>query len=216
MGIIFMAIVTALIYTFDPYSLSQYLSPLPYVAFTGDYMVLFSFLGSDLPTICAEVLSMVILAFLVNLLDTIIPEGEKALSWYLLRFLTVVLAMVAHVVATWAIATFVPVSLVTWAPVILLCILIAMLFMGVLNLILGTALMTVNPILGAIYAFFFSNVIGKQITKAVLTTMILTVLAIVLEYFGYTVLYIAGAALGTYTPLLIVLLALWYLIGHIL
>ena len=216
MGIIFMAIVTALIYTFDPYSLSQYLSPLPYVAFTGDYMVLFSFLGSDFPTICSEVLSMVILAFLVNLLDTFVPKGNSVLGWYLLRFLTVVLAMVAHIIATWAIASYVPVSLATWAPVILLGILLVMLLMGVLNIVLGAFLTVVNPFLGAVYAFFFSNIIGKQISKAVLTTVLLTVLAIVLEYLGYTMLYIAGAALGTYTPLLIVLLALWYLIGHIL
>lgn len=216
MGILFMAIITALIYIFDPYSLSQYLSPLPYVAYTGDYMVLFSFLGSDLPTICSEVLSMVILAFLVNLLDTFIPKGERVVTWYLLRFLTVLLAMAAHIAATWAIATYVPVSLATWAPVILLGVLLATMLMGVLNVILGAFLTVVSPFLGAMYAFFFSNIIGKQISKAVLTTILLTALAIVLEYFGYTVLYIAGAALGTYTPLLIVLLALWYLIGHIL
>ena len=99
---------------------------------------------------------------------------------------------------------------------ILLGILIAMLLLGVLNVILGAVLTVVNPFLGAVYAFFFSNVIGKQLSKAVVTTVVLTVLAVVLEYLGYTVLYIAGPALGTYTPLLIVLLALWYLIGHIL
>lgn len=216
MGILFMVIVTALIYIFNPYSLSQYLSPLPYVAFTGDYMVLFSFPGSDFPTICSEVLSMIILAFLVNLLDTFIPKGKSILGWYLLRFLTVLLAMAAHILVTWAIATFVPVSLATYAPVILLGILAAMLLLGVLNVLLGTVLTVVNPFLGAVYAFFFSNVIGKQLSKAVVTTILLTVLAVALEYLGYTVLYIAGAALGTYTPLLIVLLILWYLIGHIL
>ena len=216
MGIVFMVIVSALVYIFDPYDLSQYLSPLPYVAFTEEYLVLFSFTGHGFAAICSEVLSMVILAFLVNLLDTFIPKGKSILGWYLLRFITVLLAMAAHILATWAIATYVPVSLATYAPVILLGILIAMLLLGVLNVILGAVLTVVNPFLGAVYAFFFSNVIGKQLSKAVVTTVVLTVLAVVLEYLGYTVLYIAGPALGTYTPLLIVLLALWYLIGHIL
>lgn len=216
MGILFMVIVTALVYTFDPYDLAQYLSPLPYVGFTGDYLVLFSFLSGDFAAICAEVLSMVILAFLVNLLDTFIPKGERLVSWYLLRFVTVVLAMAAHILVTWAIASFVPVSLATYAPIILLGLLVLMLLLGVLNILLGAVLTVVNPFLGAVYAFFFSNIIGKQLTKAVLTTVLLTALAIALEYLGYTVLCIASAAWGAYLPLLIVLLVLWYLIGHIL
>ena len=216
MGILFMVFVTALIYTFDPYDLAQYLSPLPYVGFTGEYLVLFSFLSGDFAAICSEVLSMVILAFLVNLLDTLLPKGKGLCQWYLLRFLTVALAMAAHILVTWAISAFLSVSLVTWAPVILLGILLAMLLLGVLNVVLGAALTVVNPIFGAMYAFFFGNVIGKQLSKAVLTTIVLTALAIALEHFGYTVLYIAGAALGAYLPLVIVLLVLWYLIGHIL
>lgn len=216
MGIVFMAIVTALIYTFDPYQLSQYLSPLPYVGFTGEYMVLFSFFCGDFAAICSEILSMVILAFLVNLLDTLIPKGKGVIGWYLLRFITVALAMVAHIIATWAIASFVPISLATYAPVILLGLLVVMMLLGVLNVVLGAVLTVVNPIFGAIYAFFFSNAIGKQLTKAVITTLVLTGLTVALEYFGFAVLYIAGPALGTYVPLLIVLLVLWYLIGHLL
>lgn len=216
MGILFMVVVTALVYVFNPYSLAQYLSPLPYVGFTGEYLVLFSFFGGDFAAICSEVLSMVILAFLVNLLDTFIPKGKKVVSWYLLRFLTVLLAMAAHILVTWAIAAFVPVSLATYAPVILLGLLVVMLLLGVLNVILGAVLTVVNPFFGAVYAFFFSNIIGKQLTKAVVTTLLLTALAVVLEYLGYTVLCIAGVAWGAYLPLLIVLLGLWYLIGHIL
>lgn len=216
MGILFMVIFSALIYIFDPYNLAQYLSPLPFVGFTGEYLVLFSFWEGGFAAICSEVLAMVILAFLVNLLDTFIPKGKNVLSWYLLRFLTVVLAMAAHVAVTWVIATYLPTVLVTYAPVILLGILVAMLLLGIVNLILGAVLTVVNPFLGAVYAFFFSNIIGKQLSKAVLTTAVLTALAVVLEYFGYTVLCIAGAALAAYIPLLVVLLVLWYLIGHIL
>lgn len=216
MGIFFILAVSTLIYVFDPRSLAQYLSPLPYVAFSGDYLVLFSFTGNGFASICDEVLSMIILAFLVNLLDTFIPKGKNVLTWYLFRFLTVLLAMGLHYAVTWASNTYLPGVLVTYAPVILLVLLVLAVLMGLLNVVLSLALTVVNPIFGALYAFFFSTLVGKQLTKAICTTFVLTAVVVALDYFGYTMLCIAGSALAAYIPLLIVLLILWYLIGHLL
>lgn len=216
MGIFFILAVSTLIYVFDPRSLAQYLSPLPYVAFSGDYLVLFSFTGNGFASICDEVLSMIILAFLVNLLDTFIPKGKNVLTWYLFRFLTVLLAMGLHYAVTWASNTYLPGVLVTYAPVILLVLLVLAVLMGLLNVVLSLALTVVNPIFGALYAFFFSTLVGKQLTKAICTTFVLTAVVVALDYFGCTMLCIAGSALAAYIPLLIVLLILWYLIGHLL
>ena len=216
MGIFFILAVSTLIYVFDPRSLAQYLSPLPYVAFSGDYLVLFSFTGNGFASICDEVLSMIILAFLVNLLDTFIPKGKNVLTWYLFRFLTVLLAMGLHYAVTWASNTYLPGVLVTYAPVILLVVLVLAVLMGLLNVILSLALTVVNPIFGALYAFFFATLVGKQITKAICTTFVLTAVVVALGYFGCTMLCIAGSALAAYIPLLIILLILWYLIGHLL
>ena len=216
MGIFFILAVSTLIYVFDPRSLAQYLSPLPYVAFSGDYLVLFSFTGNGFAAICDEVLSMIILAFLVNLLDTFIPKGKNVLTWYLFRFLTVLMAMGLHYAVTWASNTYLPGVLVTYAPVILLVLLVLAVLMGLLNVVLSLALTVVNPIFGALYAFFFSTLVGKQLTKAICTTFVLTAVVVALDYFGCTMLCIAGSALAAYIPLLIVLLILWYLIGHLL
>ena len=216
MGIFFILAVSTLIYIFDPRSLAQYLSPLPYVAFSGEYLVLFSFTGNGIAAICDELLSMIILAFMVNLLDTFIPKGKNIVTWYLFRFLTVLLAMGLHYAFTWASNTYLPGVLVTYAPVILLGLLILAVLMGLLNVILSVALTVVNPIFGALYAFFFSTLVGKQLTKAICTTFVLTAVVVALGYFGCTMLCIAGSALAAYIPLLIVLLILWYLIGHIL
>ena len=216
MGIFFILAVSTLIYVFDPRSLAQYLSPLPYVAFSGDYLVLFSFTGNGFASICDEVLSMIILAFLVNLLDTFIPKGKNVLTWYLFRFLTVLLAMGLHYAVTWASNTYLPGVLVTYAPVILLVLLVLAVLMGLLNVVLSLALTVVNPIFGALYAFFFSTLVGKQLTKAICTTFVLTAVVVALDHFGCTMLCIAGSALAAYIPLLIVLLILWYLIGHLL
>lgn len=216
MGIFFILAVSTLIYVFDPRSLAQYLSPLPYVAFSGDYLVLFSFTGNGFASICDEVLSMIILAFLVNLLDTFIPKGKNVLTWYLFRFLTVLMAMGLHYAVTWASNTYLPGVLVTYAPVILLVLLVLAVLMGLLNVVLSLALTVVNPIFGALYAFFFFTLVGKQLTKAICTTFVLTAVVVALDYFGCTMLCIAGSALAAYIPLLIVLLILWYLIGHLL
>lgn len=216
MGILCIYAVTIVVYTFNPYGLSRFLAPLPFVSFDGEVLRLFAFTAAELPAICSQVLSMIILSFLVNLLDTFIPKGKNLVGWYLLRFLTVLLSMVLHFIVSWAFNAFLPGVLVTYAPTILLGILIVMLALGVLNVLLGLVLAVVNPIFGALYAFFFSNKVGKQVSKAVLTTLILCAVMYALEYFGFAAISISAAALQAYIPTILVLLILWYLIGHVL
>ncbi len=216
MGILFIYAVTIVCYTFQQWNLDQFLSPLPFVIFSEEVMVVLPIQGTELTALCHEVLGMVILAFLVNLLDTFIPKGKSILGWYLLRFVTVVLAMILHLVVRWAFDKYLPEVLVTYAPVILLGILAAMLLLGLLNLVLGVALTVVNPILGALYTFFFSNIVGKQLTKAVFTTALLCVVVYLMGHFGFTVIPIGQEALTAYIPLGAVSLVLWYVIGHIL
>ena len=60
-----------------------------------------------------------------------------------------------------------------------------------------------------------ANVVGKQITKAMLTTAILSGLVYLLNYLGVTVISIASAALMAYIPFLIILVVLWYVVNRI-
>ncbi|MBQ8688291.1 MAG: hypothetical protein IJ512_07075 [Ruminococcus sp.] len=216
MGILFIYAVTITVYTFKPWVLEILLSPLPFVTFAGDYLILLPITDAQFPALCTEILSLIILAFLVNLLDTFIPKGNNAVSWYLLRFITVALSMMFHLVVCWAFETYLPEVLVKYAPTLLLGILIFMLLSGTLNLILGLVIATVNPFMGAMYTFFFSTVIGKQVTKAVFSSAVVCGVFWLMDYFGYTVISIAVASLLTYIPLALALLILWYLIGHVL
>ncbi len=215
-AILWIYVVTVLVYVFNPGDLTRFLSPLPFVRFEGDYLVLFSFRSSEIQAISTQLLSMVILAFLLNLLDTFFPKGKKVLGWFCYRILTIICAMALHFVVTWAFNTFLPGALAANAPTILMVILVVFLFLGVLRFLLGLVLTIANPILGAIYAFFFSSQVGKQLSKAVLTTAVLTALVLVLENLGYTAFCIASSVLVSYIPLAAVLLVLWYLIGHVL
>ena len=216
MGILFVYAVTVVVYTFHPWKLELLLSPLPFVTFSGEYLIVFPILDAQFPALCTQVLSLIILAFLMNLLDTVIPKGKTVISWFLLRFLAVGLAMVFHLMVDWAFRTYLPDVLVTYAPMILLILLIFMILMGLANLFLSLILTAVNPFIGAMYAFFFSSAVGKQLTKAVFTTSILCAVVFLMGYFGYTVICISGAALAAYIPFALVMLLLWYLIGHVL
>lgn len=216
MAIVFIYAVTIVVYTFKPWNLEQLLSPLPFVTFFNDYMVVMPVVGIFPTVLARELLSLILLAFLVNLLDTFIPQGKTLSGWFCLRFFTVGLAMLLHLVLRWAVDTYLPGVLVTYAPIILLILLIALLLLGFFNAVLGLILTISNPIVGAIYTFFFSNIIGKQLTKAVFTTGILCVILFLMDKFGYTFIPISAAALAAYIPIVIICLILWYLIGHLL
>ena len=102
-----------------------------------------------------------------------------------------------------------------YAPVILLAILIIMLLTGALKLIVGAILTTVNPVIAAFYTFFFASFVGKQLTKAVLTTAIMTAIVYLLQNLGIVSLSLVSAALAAYIPFLLLLLLVWYLISRV-
>lgn len=215
-GILFIYAVTIVVYTFKPWNLELLLSPLPFVSFSGQFLVIFPIADAQFPALCSQLLSLVILAFLVNLIDTFLPKGDNPITWFVLRLLTVVVSMILNLAARWAFQTYLPGVLVTYAPSILLVLLVVLMLSGVLNLILGLVISMTNPFLGAMYTFFFSNIVGKQLSKAVFSSAILCAIVYLLEHFGYTVICITAAALMAYIPLAIILLVLWYLVGHVL
>ncbi len=192
------------------------LSPLPFVEVDGNYLKLLIYSKEAYPLICDQLLAMIILAFLTNLADGWLPQGKNIFSWLFFRCLSVVIAMFLHLVANAVITSFLPEGLLTWAPVILLGLLVLMLLVGALKLVVGALLSTVHPLIGFFYSFFFANVVGKQISKAVLTTALLAGMVYLLHTMGCTAIYIASSALAAYIPFLILLLALWFLVGRIL
>ena len=216
MAILLIYAVTITVYTFKPWNLEELLSPLPFVTFAGDYLIVYPIQDTAFPTLCTQILSLVILAFLINLVDSVIPIGESVAGWFFLRILAVVLCMGLHFVTCWAFRTYLPEVLVAYAPAILLILLVFMVFSGVISLILGAILTLNSPFMGAMYTFFFSNVIGKQVSKAIFTSVILCLVFFLLGYFGFTIITITSTALLTYIPLAFSFLLLWYLIGRAL
>ena len=196
--------------------LSAFVTPLPFVTLSADTMHFFSFRSADFLEICSQVLNMIILAFLVNLADSWLPKGKNIFVWLFFRIITVLVAYILHFVVVGLLAKFVPEGIATYAPVILVAVVVLLLLTGALKILVGALLTTVNPIIGGLYTFFFANIIGKQITKAVLTTAILSGLIYALETLGVTAISIAAVVLTAYIPVLIVLIVLWYIVGRFL
>ena len=98
---------------------------------------------------------------------------------------------------------------------ILLGILLLSLALGALKLIVGALIATVNPLLAVLYTFFFASVLGKMVTRAILSTMILCAIVYALNYFGIFSIFIGTGVLIAYIPLLVALLILWFIIGKV-
>lgn len=213
-AIIYIYVTSALILTLAP-TLQRFVSPLPFVSFQNTAVAFFSFQSAPYTTVATQLLSMVILSFLVNLVDSCMPKGKNILTWFFFRCMTVILGMGLHFTVTWLFHRYLPAGIVVYAPIVLLAILLLMLLTGALKFIVGAILTTVNPLIAALYTFFFASLVGKQITKAVLTTGILTGIVYLLQDFGITGLHLLTSALVAYVPFLLLLLLVWYIINLI-
>ena len=216
MAILFIYAVTIMVYTFKPWNLERLLSPLPFVTFFNDYMVVMPVVGIYPTVLARELLSLIILAFLVNLLDTFIPRGKSILGWFCLRLITVGLSMGLHLLVHWAFDTYAPTMIAEYAPLILVILLVSLLALGFVNAVVGLVIAVTNPFAAAVYTFFFSNIVGKQVTKAVFTTGILCVILFFMDQAGLSFIHISMTALTAYGPVALVSVVLWYLIGHLL
>ena len=212
-GILFIYAVTVVLFSLGV-RVDYLVSPLPFIELKGDLLYIFPILSSDYTAICGHVLNMIILAFLVNLVNSWLPTGKKFFFWFLFRCISVVAAMALFTLANSLITTFLPADLMKWAPVILLAILVISLLLGALKFVVGAVLTTVNPLIAVLYTFFFASILGKQVSKAILSTLIFTALVCMLDGLGVLAISIGTAALIAYIPLLLVLLVLWYLIGR--
>ena len=171
-----------------------FLHPLPFISLDNNTLHIFSFAGADFTTICGEILQLLILAFLVNLMNSVIPTGKHFLTWLLLRSGTILLAIFVNYMAAYVLDLWLPFEIAAYAPIILMCVLVLLILMGSLKLLVGLALGVANPIIGALYTFFFANFIGRALARAILTTALITVLVYLANILKLTSVVIATSA----------------------
>ena len=97
-SIFFIYVITIVIYSFGV-NLQFLLAPLPFVSIQDSYLVLQIYSTSRYLEICDQVLSMIILSFLANLADGWLPKGKNLFAWFFFRCLSVMIAMILHLLA---------------------------------------------------------------------------------------------------------------------
>ena len=212
--IFFLYAISVVVYSFG-LELRAFIAPLPLVAMAGDHLVFFPLLQAEFPALCAQLLHLLIIAFLVNLLTSIIPKGDHLLTWLLLRFLSVVAAVALIYGISLLLDHFVPQTFAAYTPMILLLVLVVLVILGTMRLLIGASIAMASPLLAALYTFFFNNFIGRAISKSIVTTLLLAGLVVALNALGIFAILIAPAALTAYIPLLLIVFGLWILIGHV-
>ena len=137
-------------------------------------------------------------------------------GWFFRNICVLTLGFLLHGVANFFITRYCPQALLTWAPVVLLAVIAFLLLLSFLKVLFGVAMTVVNPVIAAVYTFFFADKIGKLFSKALFTSVLLLLLVCAMNWIGFTGIYIAISALTAYIPFLIILLALWFLLGKVL
>ena len=215
MEILCLYVINIVIYAFGM-QYEFFLAPLPFVTIAEDYLFLFPILSADLNALCNQLLRLLIIAFLVNLVGGVIPQGKGLFTWTILRLITVAASVAVLYMADWLLATYWPQGIADYAPTILVLSLVALIVLGSLKVLVGAALAFLDPIVAALYTFFFSNIIGRALARAMVTTALIAGLIAALNFLEITVLRIAAAALSAYIPLLLIVILLWYFVGRIL
>lgn len=195
--------------------LGKLVHSLPFITLEGTVVQLQSFEGLDLPGICQVLFPAVLLSFVVNLLESVLPKAKNVFAWLITRLLVVVASMAGYLLVLYLLQTLIPAQWLSWLPMILLGILALSFVLAALKLVLGLALAAVSPIIAGLYAFFFGQSVGKSMSRSLLTTLVLTVCVLVLEHFGYTRIDLAGIDPEVFAPCGLAILVIWYVICRI-
>ncbi len=213
-SILLVYVITVVVYILRPWSLEKFLSPLPYVSFCAQALVIHPFEGVGFSSFVGQFLAMIELSFLVIVSSSLISSNSNTIRWFISHFLAIILAMFLHLAANWAMKTYLPTLFTQLAGTALFIVLMIGLLGGITKVVLSVFLATIHPLLGFLYAFFFSSKIGKCISMSILSAFIVTIVFSIIEYLGFAVIFISPQDLISYIPLGIGLIILWYLIGH--
>lgn len=206
-SILFIYIITVCIHSLGV-NLNFLLAPLPFVSISGDHL----YISVELSSLASQLLSMVILSFLANLADSWLPEGKGVLGWFFFRCISVLLAMLLHLIVYSILNALLPAIILLWTPRVLLIALALMILLGALKVLFSIT----SPLFTSLHKFFFRHTVGKMVYQAFLTTLVLAAIVYGLELLGIHAIYVASDALMGYLPVLLILLGIWFVIGHLL
>ena len=218
MALMFMYMLMLLLHRVIPDIVDPVLQKLPLidVNFKTGTISLFQFSMDRFAEGCRELVYVLILSFCLIGLDDIIPDSRNTASWICLQFVIVCIALAVYCFILNSINTFFPEVFTSVAPMILVSILMFMVFLGLLKVLLTVMLAAVNPLLGAISAFFSSNKLGMALGKSVMCSFVLIAMTVFLKYKAIVSVPLENLTMMVCAIPLIVMALLWVIIGHVL
>lgn len=158
-------------------ALGQALPQLPFLNFHAYGCDLLSPAQLESHTLFSTLLRLFFLALLINLWEELLPKSKKIAPWLLLRLLSAAGSLCCYFLLCEVLQRYCPQLLNQWAMAIVLSILGCVCLLGICKGILTLAAAVVHPLLGILFAFFFSHVIGRQLTRAIITGVLFLGLA---------------------------------------
>lgn len=213
--ILMIYLTAVLIYLFLPDYRAELVS-LPFITVDEQHFLLWNLSELSDELLYGSILRLFLLAVLVNLLEVLLPEGDRFSTWYLWRCLTALTGLVGYRLTCGLIDQYVPELLMEWARPVVLIFWALILLSGILKVLLTLVLTVVHPVIGALYGFFFSNLFGRQFSKSILTTLILVGLVGCLNRLGFSRFAFSDFSLLSYGPTCLILIATLYLFGRFL
>lgn len=195
---------------------SEALKVLPLIEYDGENITIFRFALDKPFEVSAAYLYAFILSFILIFLDDLIPDAKSGLAWILLQMFITFLTLVFYWFVMKCIGHFMPDGLNQFAPLILVAILVFMILLGFLKVILGLLLVAVNPLLGAVSAFFSTSRLGQALGKAALCALCLCAVCIFLVNNGMGTFVLADMNFLVCILPMAVLVGLWFVVGNIL
>lgn len=150
-------------------SLGQTLPQLPFLNLHAYGCSLLSPAQLESHSLFPALLRLFLLALLINLWEELLPKSKKIAPWLLLRVLSAAGSLCCYFLLCEVLQRYCPQLLNQWAMAIVLSILGCVCLLGICKGLLTIAAAVVHPLLGLLFAFFFSHIIGRQLTRAVIT-----------------------------------------------
>ncbi len=174
--ILILYLMFALLPTILPITAS-YIPALPFAAINYGNITIMHIqeLGRDL--FCAQLIELIIIAFVFGLIEYLLPEGKNFILSLLLRLVSLIIVYIAICLIHWLSATILPGFVQSYAPILLLAFVAVLLALTVFKWFFGLILgFSCGPVIGGIYTFIVGNIVGKQLAKAAISCFLIVVL----------------------------------------
>lgn len=149
-------------------SLRDAILQLPFLYVSSDCFILMAPLSMSWDELYVTGLNFIILAFLMNLAESMIPTTKSILNWIAWRIFTVLCVLFAYSFYL-AIMAYLPLGFIEGAFIVILGLTLLSLLLLLLQLVVLALSIATKPVIGTVFGFFTVHNLGSQLSKTTLS-----------------------------------------------